>query len=444
MAIAFRAQTNNSGGQNPSTTISLNKPAGTVSGDLLLAVLGYDNDATVTWTLPSGWTQLDVSTQNGTHIVRSIIAYKVAGGSEPSSYTFTPSDNNPANWVDACLACYSGVDTTTPFDVTNSKANGSSSMSLPSITTVTNGCMLILAGNNWNGNSTTLQAGYTNRSTQTDGAVIADKSQPSAGATGTQTYNAGSTDQVAFLLALRPAGAGGASVSAAATIALKAADNTKAAAASIALKQTDIGKSAAANIALLSAGNTKSAAASVALKAIDQGKSAAASIALLQMGLTKAAGASIALLAAGLTKSAAATIALAGAGVTSVSAAATIALRATNLSKSAAASIALLQSGLSKSAGASIALLQAGLAKSAAASVALKQASITKSAQATMALKATILLSAAATICLSTTGVIVNNPPPVATVSPNTPAGSVASSIPTASVSANAPIASKE
>ena len=85
--IAFR---NKSEAQaNGTDTLSPSKPSGVVEGDLLLATLVNDNGGT-SFTLPSGWTEIEYQTGSMT----SGMYYKVAGASEPSSYTFTAADSD--------------------------------------------------------------------------------------------------------------------------------------------------------------------------------------------------------------------------------------------------------------------------------------------------------------------------------------------------------------
>jgi hypothetical protein len=68
------------------STLTINVPTGTLNGHLMLAVLGTDASS-VTWTPPSGWTE--VADQNA---VPSLgVMYKVAGSSEPASYDFVSS-----------------------------------------------------------------------------------------------------------------------------------------------------------------------------------------------------------------------------------------------------------------------------------------------------------------------------------------------------------------
>jgi hypothetical protein len=70
---------------NPSSgsTVVVDRPTGTVEGDLMVGFCLSDN--TGSWTGDTGWTE--VLDFNGGAALR--IAYKVATASEPSSYTFT-------------------------------------------------------------------------------------------------------------------------------------------------------------------------------------------------------------------------------------------------------------------------------------------------------------------------------------------------------------------
>ena len=71
--------------QNASTSanLTIDKPAGTLEGDLMVAFLAAGGGD---WGHPSGWTE--VGDTNG-----YAVSYKVAGASEPSSYTFSLSSS---------------------------------------------------------------------------------------------------------------------------------------------------------------------------------------------------------------------------------------------------------------------------------------------------------------------------------------------------------------
>lgn len=72
-----------------STSLTITKPTGTASGDLLVAQIVWDV-STGNPTAPSGWTLLNKSSQfDGGVQMSQAIYYKEAGGSEPSNYTWT-------------------------------------------------------------------------------------------------------------------------------------------------------------------------------------------------------------------------------------------------------------------------------------------------------------------------------------------------------------------
>src|SRR5439155_27313385 len=66
------------------TLLTINKPTGVVQGDLMIANFALNNTNSGAPSL-LGWTS--IVTQNTG--IRAALLYKVAGGSEPTSYTFT-------------------------------------------------------------------------------------------------------------------------------------------------------------------------------------------------------------------------------------------------------------------------------------------------------------------------------------------------------------------
>ncbi|WP_226652497.1 hypothetical protein [Streptomyces hydrogenans] len=84
------------------------KPTGTASGDLLTAFVTSNYQAV---TAPAGWTKLD---DYGIETFRVHVFRKVAGGSEPSSFTFSV----PSAATLLCQAsAWRGVDNATPIDI---------------------------------------------------------------------------------------------------------------------------------------------------------------------------------------------------------------------------------------------------------------------------------------------------------------------------------------
>jgi hypothetical protein len=101
------------------TTLTCNKPAGVVSGDVLVAIIGYYNP-TAPITPPSGWTLGD-SGSNGANA--GAWYWKVAGGSEPSTYAWTFAGEDESHVI---AAAYTGIDNVSPIDAysKNTSAGG--------------------------------------------------------------------------------------------------------------------------------------------------------------------------------------------------------------------------------------------------------------------------------------------------------------------------------
>jgi hypothetical protein len=133
-------------GTSPSISVSL--PSGTVAGDLLIALCNtITNSASyASMTPPAGWsTLLNVQTANGGHTLNSYVFYKVAGGSEPGSYTFL-SDN--VGYI--ILSRVSGVDAsaidTFVFDSYNSNTSSATAnpFTVPTFTASTSNELVLL------------------------------------------------------------------------------------------------------------------------------------------------------------------------------------------------------------------------------------------------------------------------------------------------------------
>lgn len=194
--------------------VTITKPSGTTSGDLLIAhIIAYlGTDITP----PSGWATLEEVDYGSS--LRGVY-YLIAGGSEPSEYvwdiTVSASDR-------ACgaIARISGADTTTPVNVYgyNQYTGDSETDQSPSVTTTVNDCLLLLvAGLGYGGSSYTVPASSTEQWFVASGASIvgsvgATDSQASAGATGTKQWSISGTFGGGFVLwniAIAPTGGGG-------------------------------------------------------------------------------------------------------------------------------------------------------------------------------------------------------------------------------------------
>lgn len=136
MAISFvastRSPTSYPGSANNNDTCVINKPSGTASGDTMVAFL--EAGGGITFTLPSGWTLVS-NYQNASANMTSAIAYKVAGGSEGSSYSFGASD--ALTPFCGMILTYRGVNNVNPVNVnteSNTGTTGTSAVAAPSAT----------------------------------------------------------------------------------------------------------------------------------------------------------------------------------------------------------------------------------------------------------------------------------------------------------------------
>lgn len=114
------------------STLTINKPAGGVTtGHLLTA--GIVSDAT-DHVAPSGWVKF--GTGENTNYTASLY-YKIAGGSEPASYSWTVGSVGPSAGF---ITAWSNVDLANPIDVISETLSGSSvgaTVTTPSATAVT-------------------------------------------------------------------------------------------------------------------------------------------------------------------------------------------------------------------------------------------------------------------------------------------------------------------
>jgi hypothetical protein len=196
------------------SSITINKPAGVVADDVMVASIVTAGTATIT--PPTGWfrardpqTSIALDFTSGT--LHQVIYYKVAGSGEPSSYTwnFSAKQNGAGG-----IAAYSGVDTGAPFDVAAGQSNGSSmAITAPSVTTrVTDTRLVALFATAANA-SISAPVRMSERGEMTSGKVrvateIADVNWPAISATGVRTATgATAAVNIGQVVALRPAAA---------------------------------------------------------------------------------------------------------------------------------------------------------------------------------------------------------------------------------------------
>ena len=118
--ILKRAATSANSGliMGTSTTMTLNKPTGTVSGDLMVMCVSFGylfSSPTITW--PTGWTVVydfnnlpsGYSSTTPLPIITAVI-YRTAGSSEPSSYSVTINSTSGYAWSLASLSSWYNSD----------------------------------------------------------------------------------------------------------------------------------------------------------------------------------------------------------------------------------------------------------------------------------------------------------------------------------------------
>ncbi len=101
-------------------SLTITKPTGVVSGDVMIVSIALRAGTANTFppfsTLSPAWTLIASTTYEGNNNHRTAIAYRIAGGSEPASYSFTTGGTNAQ--MAGGIVAFSGVDTTSgPFDV---------------------------------------------------------------------------------------------------------------------------------------------------------------------------------------------------------------------------------------------------------------------------------------------------------------------------------------
>jgi hypothetical protein len=124
------------------TNLSVNKPGGTVAGDLLIATLVTDGNKSGSMSPPAGWTMIDLAEQGGN--VTFGVWWKLAGASEPASYTW--SWGGGGEKVYGTIMRFTGHDPADPIDVTATAGGSSSAPPSPAVTTTVADTMILRLG----------------------------------------------------------------------------------------------------------------------------------------------------------------------------------------------------------------------------------------------------------------------------------------------------------
>lgn len=180
-------------------SLTINKPTGTQEGDLMVLTASVGGNSP-NMSSPSGWTTVaDASETNPC----TIIAYKVAGASEPSSYTVT---TNKSQSMGGAIVVYRYAAYDTIAEAFNTTANP---LVLTSISPSMSQSMLIaIAARSASGVTLTTPTSMTAKVVDADATgpsyIVCDQ-KVAKGPTGTRTTTVGSTSNVAgILLAIKP------------------------------------------------------------------------------------------------------------------------------------------------------------------------------------------------------------------------------------------------
>lgn len=123
---------------NPSVTVT--KPSGTVEDDLLIMIVTIDGAGAPISITAGGtsWNVMLAEVQTSGHTTATF--YKIAGGSEPSSYTGTWSGNEDS--VGGVLR-FTNFDSADPFDDSATNTGSSTPITFPAITTTTDNTFIL-------------------------------------------------------------------------------------------------------------------------------------------------------------------------------------------------------------------------------------------------------------------------------------------------------------
>lgn len=181
-------------------TLTINAPAGIVTGNLLLAFVGGSAQAAPG--APSGWTLA------GSRLVGAVggmgMYTKTATGSEPASYAFTSTA-----WMGGCIQQWAVPASVDVFGTNGGDTTGTTA-TVPSITTTVSNDDWILAV--WDGNIGavyTAPAGFVDAGharTGNQSSIYTFYQSVPAGATGQASLTAsGATSYIGFSAGLKPA-----------------------------------------------------------------------------------------------------------------------------------------------------------------------------------------------------------------------------------------------
>jgi hypothetical protein len=147
----------------------------------MVAIFAQYGSATAN-TVPAGWTVVSEDSFTAGDTVAATLAYKVAGASEPASYTFTVPGTS--SYPVACIASYSG---SSGIGSSNINSAAAATRSNAGLTTTADNSIVLLLSLGYNNTLLTAPSGMTQRQSWDGGVDFAwDETKASTGATGTR------------------------------------------------------------------------------------------------------------------------------------------------------------------------------------------------------------------------------------------------------------------
>ena len=148
MPVAYRDQSTASAAAN-GTTVTINKPAGLVSGDYMLCSISYSGADTNMSTIPSPWVLVNSSVVSTT--MTHFLYAAFAGASEPASYSFVRATTG--SWA-SVIVCYSGVTSRDAAAIDTEGGVSDTTILIPALTTTDANDMEVAAAAHHSGTTT--------------------------------------------------------------------------------------------------------------------------------------------------------------------------------------------------------------------------------------------------------------------------------------------------
>jgi len=204
--ISLRSSASANSGSG-SSSLTINVPSGTQNGDVMVAHVIVQT-AGNSLAAPTGWNI--IKRQDTSTNISTATYFKVAGSSEPSSYTWTFGTSGEAS---GGIGSYIGVNTTTPIDTNHAQYNnGVSNVDNAGVTTTVSNDMLVYAVGIIIPTSVQAPSGFTegfySATNSKTTSQMFDEIDASTGATGTihTTIATGNYSTITQLIALMPLG----------------------------------------------------------------------------------------------------------------------------------------------------------------------------------------------------------------------------------------------